>query len=424
MTNLLEWILSDHAHIQLSTTGPATMPVNGYSGFYKEDESIEHAFALQHETRTMLNSQPAISAAQVQEVFIPTLLAYCGTFQHPWDLPQPLGDIIAELWPFVFPPSLPYDAQLYVFFELLYDWCSKLSGAAEKNVGVWLKLDRFLDDDDDDDDDEHITWADWALDEHLNLPFIYLYIWDTDNHGVGAFYQSLTLQSLAYHYTRIANTVPCSQIKDALIAALALISGSIEKTGHIMEEGKSKAGPFSEKGRWGKSSVSYSVSIKELDPCTLIIDHYDDTDDIESIEQPPASIEDIEDIPMPVSASHIHNTSESQSLLNSSLCPDLATDIIAVTDIHCHSQPLISISLPFMQEDPISQNLPVSSSSSLCWVNPHSNDASTAHKNISSTGMFMCGSGGFVKGHLFTMLLDLKHGNTGPLVTIDMDIEH
>ena len=50
---------------------------------------------------------------QFQDVFVPTLLAYCGTFQYPWDLPKPLEDIISELWPFVFPPSLPYDAHLY-----------------------------------------------------------------------------------------------------------------------------------------------------------------------------------------------------------------------------------------------------------------------------------------------------------------------
>ncbi|KAL4079460.1 hypothetical protein J3A83DRAFT_4185477 [Scleroderma citrinum] len=248
-----------------------------------------------------------------QEVFIPTLLAYCGTFQHPWDLPQPFEDIIAELWPFVFPLSLPYDAQLHMVQEQLCNEC-KLSGFAEKNVGEWLKLDKFLDDD----DDEHIAWADWTLDEHFGLPFIYLYTWDTDNCGVGVFHQPLILQSLTYHCTRIANTVPCPQIKDAPIAALALISGSIEqaisiarKTGHIMEEDKSKAGPFLKKGRWGKSSVFYLVSIKELlpdawveikagafkfvkygnqlllkrDPHALIIDHYDDTNDIKSIEQ-------------------------------------------------------------------------------------------------------------------------------------------
>ena len=38
-----------------------------------------------------------------------------------------------------------------------------------------MKSDEFLD------DDERITWADWALDEHLGLPFVYLYIRDTDN---------------------------------------------------------------------------------------------------------------------------------------------------------------------------------------------------------------------------------------------------
>ena len=46
---------SDRAHIQLPST---TMPVNDYGGFHEEDESVEHTFALQHETtRTMLNSE-------------------------------------------------------------------------------------------------------------------------------------------------------------------------------------------------------------------------------------------------------------------------------------------------------------------------------------------------------------------------------
>lgn len=46
-----------------------------------------------------------------QDVFIPTLLAYCGTIPNPWDLPRPLEDIIAELWLVVFPQTLPYNAQ-------------------------------------------------------------------------------------------------------------------------------------------------------------------------------------------------------------------------------------------------------------------------------------------------------------------------
>jgi len=234
----------------------------------------------------------------------------------------------------------------------------------------------------------------------------------------------------------------------------------------MTEEGKLKAGSFSEKGKWGKSSVSYSVSIKELspdawaeikagalkfvkygnqplpkrDPHALIINHYDNNDDIKSIEQQPASSEENS---IAVSASHhipdtIHNALESQSLLNLPLCPDLATDMfvtedpsnlqpIAITDTHCPSQPPLSISSPFMQEDPISQNIPVSLGSGLQgWVHPHSDGAGAVHQNISSTGMFMR-NGGFVEGHPFTMLSGLRHGNaflTGPLATFDNKGEH
>jgi len=235
----------------------------------------------------------------------------------------------------------------------------------------------------------------------------------------------------------------------------------------MTEEGKLKAGPFSEKGKWGKSSISYSVSIKELfpdawaeikagalkfvkygnqplpkrDPRALIINHYDDINDIEIIEQQPASSKEIS---IPVSVTHhipdiIHNALESQSdLLNSPLCPDLATDMfitedpsnsqpIAVMDTHCPSQPPLSISSPFMQEDLMSQNIPASSGSGLqSWVNPHSDDAGAVHQNISSTGMFMR-NGGFVEGHAFTMPSGLRRGNTfltGPLVTFDNEGEH
>jgi len=45
---------SGHTHIQLPS---ATMPVNDYGGFHEEDESVECTFALQHETRTTLNSE-------------------------------------------------------------------------------------------------------------------------------------------------------------------------------------------------------------------------------------------------------------------------------------------------------------------------------------------------------------------------------
>ena len=71
------------------------------------------------------------------------------------------------------------------------------------------------------------------------------------------------------------------------------------------------------------------------DPCALIIDHYDDINDIGSIKQQPASSEEIS---IPVSVTHhipdtVHNALESQSLLNSPLCPDLATDMFITEDL-------------------------------------------------------------------------------------------
>ena len=49
---------------------------------------------------------------QFQDMFIPTLLAYCGMVPNPWDLQQPLHTIIANLWLVVF-PQIPYEEQSY-----------------------------------------------------------------------------------------------------------------------------------------------------------------------------------------------------------------------------------------------------------------------------------------------------------------------
>ena len=55
---------------------------------------------------------PEEISPRFQDFFIPTLLAYCGTVPNPWDLPQPLHVIIADLWPVVFPQT-PYQERSY-----------------------------------------------------------------------------------------------------------------------------------------------------------------------------------------------------------------------------------------------------------------------------------------------------------------------
>ncbi|KAL4071108.1 hypothetical protein V8B97DRAFT_1917682 [Scleroderma yunnanense] len=119
-------------------TSSVNMPTNDYGGFHDEDESMERNFAH----KTMSNSQ---------DVFIPTLLAHCGTFLNPWN--PLLSNIIASSWQVIF-VSIPYDEQLYgsgtptflVACQCIYDWHRKFAETAEKTVAVWFDSKKFSDD--------------------------------------------------------------------------------------------------------------------------------------------------------------------------------------------------------------------------------------------------------------------------------------
>ncbi|KAI5997115.1 hypothetical protein EDD15DRAFT_2194781 [Pisolithus albus] len=291
-----------HSHIRHTTGDSADMPVNDYGGFHEEDESVEHDFALQHQrttsnSKTLLRvtcgtdhesgSKPTLPRAfgksnttlpeeispRFQDVFIPTLLAFCGTVPNPWNLPHPLQDIIADLWPVVF-PQIPYDEQQHgpgtsVFLvarQCVYDWHSKFAEMGEKTIVGWFESDEFTD------DESRAAWADWAIDENFGLPFVFKYL-KSDNKGIGAFRAPLLLQTMAFHYTKTANALPCPQINIYPHGALTLATVTVERaismwaeTGHHSEESKRLAGAFSgsPQTKWGISSVSYAFSIGKL----------------------------------------------------------------------------------------------------------------------------------------------------------------
>ncbi|KAI5996949.1 hypothetical protein EDD15DRAFT_2194665 [Pisolithus albus] len=291
-----------HSHIRHTTGDSADMPVNDYGGFHEEDESVEHDFALQHQrttsnSKTLLRvtcgtdhesgSKPALPRAfgksnttlpeeispRFQDVFIPTLLAFCGTVPNPWNLPHPLQDIIADLWPVVF-PQIPYDEQQHgpgtsVFLvarQRVYDWHSKFAKMGEKTIAGWFESDEFTD------DESRAAWADWAIDENFGLPFVFKYL-KSNNKGIGAFRAPLLLQTMAFHYTKMANALPCPQINVYPHGALTLATVTVERaismwaeTGHRSEESKRLAGAFSgsPQTKWGISSASYAFSIGKL----------------------------------------------------------------------------------------------------------------------------------------------------------------
>ncbi|KAI6031142.1 hypothetical protein BKA83DRAFT_4121896 [Pisolithus microcarpus] len=286
-------------HHQISSS--VNMPVDDYGGFHEEDESVEREFALQHE-RTTLNSEtllqitsegdesdvksaiprvlgtsksmlPEDISVRFQEVFIPTLLAYCGTTPNPWNLPCSLEDIIAELWCVVFPPTLPYNVQLYgpgtpthrLARQRTYDWHSGFAGVAEKVTATWFYSDEFSD------NESRAAWADWAVDAQRGFPFVFQYMKPSGGHGIGAFRAPLILQTLAYHYTKTANAVSCPQINVYPHGALTLATAAVERAismwveiGRQTDESKLLAGTFSEKGQWGESCASYALSIAML----------------------------------------------------------------------------------------------------------------------------------------------------------------
>ncbi|KIM58989.1 hypothetical protein SCLCIDRAFT_27693 [Scleroderma citrinum Foug A] len=231
------------------------MPINDYGGFHEEDESVEQDFAFQQE-RTTLNSKmllqvtygsnhksdtkpiiprtssksnaklPAEITPQFLEVFIPTLLAYCGTVPNPWYLPHPLQDIITNLWPAVF-PQIPYNEQLYgsgtSAHQRIYDWHSTFVLTADRVTATWFDSDEFSG------DESHAVWANWATDESLGFPFIFKYL-KLNDRGVGAFRAPLVLQTLVCHYAKTANAVSCPQVNTYLHGALTLATTAVERT--------------------------------------------------------------------------------------------------------------------------------------------------------------------------------------------------
>ncbi|KIM70174.1 hypothetical protein SCLCIDRAFT_19106 [Scleroderma citrinum Foug A] len=253
------------------------MPINDYGGFHEEDESVERDFAFQQE-RTTLNSKmllqvtygsdhksdtkpiiprtssksnaklPAEITPQFLEVFILTLLAYCGTVPNPWYLPHPLQDIIANLWPAVF-PQIPYNEQLYgsgtSARQRIYDWHSTFVLTADRVTATWFDSDEFSG------DESRAVWANWATDESLGFPFVFKYL-KLNDRGVGAFRAPLVLQTLACHYAKTANAVSCPQVNTYPHGALTLATTAVEraismwaKFGRRTEESKKVAGHFS-----------------------------------------------------------------------------------------------------------------------------------------------------------------------------------
>ena len=79
---------------------------------YGSDHESDTKPIIPHMSSKSNAKLPAEITPQFLEVFILTLLAYCGTVPNPWYLPRPLQDIIANLWPAVF-PQIPYNEQLY-----------------------------------------------------------------------------------------------------------------------------------------------------------------------------------------------------------------------------------------------------------------------------------------------------------------------
>ncbi|KAI6009293.1 hypothetical protein EDC04DRAFT_2610613 [Pisolithus marmoratus] len=212
--------------------------------------AVSHMFS---KSNTML---PKEISLWFQDIFIPTLLAYCGMVPNPWNLPHPLQDIIADLWPVVF-PQIPYDEQqcgpgtpiFLVACQCLYDWCSKFAEMGEKMAAAWFESDEFMD------DESHAVWADWAIDEEFGLPFVFKYLKLSNNKGVGAFHAPLLLQTMAFHCMKTANAIPCLQIDTYLHGALTLATVAAISMW---------AGAGSLQTKWGISSASYVLSIGKL----------------------------------------------------------------------------------------------------------------------------------------------------------------
>ncbi|KAI6122149.1 hypothetical protein EDD16DRAFT_1705256 [Pisolithus croceorrhizus] len=430
------------------------MPVDDYGGFHEDDESIEREFALQHE-RTTLNSEtllqitseddesdiklaiphvlgtsksmlPEDISVWFQEVFIPALLAYCGTTPNLWNLPCLLEDIIAELWCVVFPPMLPYNVELYgpgtpthqlnLHHQHTYDWHSVFAGVAEKVTTMWFYSDEFSD------DESHAAWAEWAVDAQCGFPFVFQYMKPSSSHGIGAFHAPLILQTLAYHYTKTASAVSCPQINIYPHGALTLATAA-----------------------HGRQFKPVSSEAKK-DPHAFIIDcNSSDDNSADSLRCDDDSLQvhtswekwaDNEDVPAPVVSPQFPDTNFYAAAPQLTLCPAPVTDAstsqpTAGTDAQCHPQP------------------PMALGSDLCpaphKVNEHSahhststpDDDSTLHQNdgglskqwthvpLPSHNPFTFNGLGSTDG-VYMVSSGLRFHNkflSGPLATIDADHE-
>ncbi|KIM62607.1 hypothetical protein SCLCIDRAFT_24901 [Scleroderma citrinum Foug A] len=271
---------------QYTTADITSMPVDDYGGFHDKDEIIEqdmisnadkefdNKLVIQDHPTGIGNSNatlPQEISPHFQDVFIPTLLAYCSTIPNPWFLQ--LQDIIPDLWKVVF-PRVPYNEQLFgtgtitfrVARQCIYDWRSKFAETVDKVVAAWFDSDEFSD------SEGWGAWAEWAVNGSLGFPFIFKYL-KSNNKGVGAFHAPLILQTLAFHYTKTANAVQCPQIDSYPHGALTLSTVGVERaismwaeSGCCTEESKAAAGNFSgdQQSKWDHSSASYAQSIEGL----------------------------------------------------------------------------------------------------------------------------------------------------------------
>ncbi|KAI6041788.1 hypothetical protein EDC04DRAFT_2601421 [Pisolithus marmoratus] len=170
-----------------------SMPVEDYGGFYDEDETAKQESLLCTISSTdeedkkfvipcaigKFNAMlPHEISPQFQDVFIPTLLAYCSTVPNPWLIP--LQDAFSALWPVMF-PQVPYDEQVY------RTGTSTFLVTADKVVATWFDSDEFLDSED------CAAWAEWAVDASLGFPFVFKYLKsnNVDNYPYGALMLSM-----------------------------------------------------------------------------------------------------------------------------------------------------------------------------------------------------------------------------------------
>ncbi|KAI6099663.1 hypothetical protein F5141DRAFT_1066486 [Pisolithus sp. B1] len=330
-----------------------------------EDDESDIKLAIPHVLGTSKSMLPEDISVWFQEVFIPTLLAYCGTTPNLWNLPCLLEDIIAELCCMV-QEHPPIDCGF--------------AGVAEKVTTMWFYSDEFSD------DESHAAWADWAVDAQCGFPFVFQYMKPSSSCGIGAFCAPLILQTLAYHYTKTASAVSCPQIKIYPHGALTLATAAI---GHQTDESKLLAGTFSEKGQWGKSCASYALLIAMLtstawgeleggvldfvkhgrqfkpvsseakkDPHAFIIDcNSSDDNSADSLRCDDGSLQvhtswekwaDNEDVPAPVVSPQFPDTNFYAAAPQLTLCPAPVTDAsmsqpTAGTDAQCHPQPPMAL---------------------------------------------------------------------------------